>query len=247
MVGDKSRTMHFLLTNDDGIHAAGLEALAAAVSRLPDAMSTIVAPVCEYSQCGHRVTTREPIYVERRGERRFAVSGTPADCVRMAVFGLGIQPDYVVSGVNHGGNMGQDIVISGTVAAVREAAYHGIPAAAFSHYLIKQLDLDWPRVADWTVELLKSLLGKLLKAGEFWNVNFPHLPPGSASIPEVVYCQPAMSPLKVAYESVPNDGESQSEFRYTGVYASRPRDPGSDVEACFNGRIAVSRLSIQAA
>lgn len=239
--------MHFVLTNDDGIDAAGLEALAEAVTRLPGTMCTIVAPAHEHSQCGHRVTTREPIRVERRGERRFAVSGTPADCVRMALFGLDLRPDFIVSGVNHGGNMGQDLVISGTVAAAREAAYHGVPAAAFSHYLIRQLSLDWARVVRWTEEVFMSLLEAGLKPGEFWNVNFPHLPPGPAPMPEIVPCQPARSPLRVDYRAEPADAGTQVAFHYTGVYASRPQDPGSDVEACFRGRIALSRLSIHAA
>lgn len=239
--------MHFVLTNDDGIDAAGLEALVEAVSRLPGAVCTIVAPAHEYSQCGHRVTTHEPIRVERRGERRFAVSGTPADCVRMALFGLDLRPDFIVSGVNHGGNMGQDLVISGTVAAAREAAYHGVPAAAFSHYLIRRLALDWARVASWTGEVFKLLLESGLKPGEFWNVNFPHLPPGSEPMPEVVSCRPARSPLRVGYRAEADDVGTRIAFHYTGEYAARPQDPGSDVEACFSGRIALSRLNIHAA
>ena len=83
-------------------------------------------------------------------ERRYSVEGTPADCVRIALYAFAIRPDFVISGVNAGGNMGQDLHISGTVAAAREAAFHGLPAAALSHYLIRDLALDWPRVAEWT-------------------------------------------------------------------------------------------------
>ncbi len=115
--------MHFLLTNDDGIDAPGLAALEAAVRSLPGAQVSIVAPDSERSLCGHRVTTHQPIYVSPRGEGRYSTSGTPADCVRVALFGLGIRPDFVLSGVNAGGNMGQDLPISGTTASAREAAY----------------------------------------------------------------------------------------------------------------------------
>ena len=122
-----SRAMHFLLTNDDGIHAPGLAALAEAIRLRPDSTLTIVAPSTEQSQCGHRVTTREPITVTQHGADRYSVDGTPADCVRIALFALGLAPDFVISGVNAGGNLGQDLHISGTVAGAREAAFHGLP------------------------------------------------------------------------------------------------------------------------
>ena len=236
--------MHFFLTNDDGIHADGLSALARAVLMLPNTRLTIVAPAREQSQCGHRVTTHETLQVERRGEDNYAVHGTPADCVRVALFGLGIEPDFVVSGINHGGNMGQDLVISGTVAAAREAAYHGIQAAAFSHYLIKGIELDWVRMSGWAAQVLTTLNAQEKTQGEFWNINFPHLPPGDLAMPEMVPCLPAQSPLGVSYEVKSADAMWPKEFRYSASYASRPRDPGSDVEACFGGRVAFSRLRI---
>ena len=236
--------MHFLLTNDDGIHADGLSALARAVGLLPDSTITIVAPATEQSQCGHRVTTHADLQVERRGDDSYAVHGTPADCVRVALFGLGIEPDFVVSGINHGGNMGQDLVISGTVAAAREATYHGIRAAAFSHYLIKGIELDWVRMASWTAQVLTTLNEQEKTRGEFWNVNFPHLPLGDLALPEMVPCLPAKSPLGVSYEVRSTNEPWPKEFLYSASYASRPRDPGSDVEACFGGRVAISRLRI---
>lgn len=232
--------MHFLLTNDDGIEAEGLRALADAVKRLPHGRLSIVAPAREQSQCGHRVTTHEPLTVEQRGEGRFAVHGTPADCVRVALFGLGLQPDFVLSGINHGGNMGQDLVISGTVAAAREAAYHGVRAAAISHYLITGIPLDWRRMSAWTGEVLRSLLAEPLGEGEFWNVNFPHIEPGSPALPEMARCLPARSPLRVEFKA----DDSRTRFHYSAAYSQRPRDAGSDVEACFGGKVAVSRLSI---
>jgi len=235
------------VTNDDGIDADGIAALVAAAESLPGARVTVVAPALEQSQCGHRVTTREPLVVERRGVGRYAVSGTPADCVRVALFGLGLKPDLVLSGINHGGNMGQDLAISGTVAAVREAAYHGVPGMAFSHYLIRDLALDWARVTAWTQTLLAQLLQEKLAEGEFWNVNFPHLVAGETAIPEIVWTRPAKSPLGVAFARLePQDAPDVTEFFYTASYADRPRDAGSDVEACFGGKIAIARLGLLA-
>jgi 5'-nucleotidase len=235
--------MHFLLTNDDGIQAPGLAALEQAIRLLPDATCTTVAPAAEQSQCGHRVTTREPIVASQLAARRYQVAGTPADCVRIALFGLGLRPDFVVSGVNPGGNMGQDLHISGTVAGAREAAFHGVPAAAISHYLIRDLALDWSRVTTWTRDLLRELLALPLADGEFWNVNYPHIPPGPSALPPRVGCTPCRAPLTVSYEAAPL-GNSVTAFRYTATYSSRPVEADSDVAICFGGGVAISRLHV---
>ncbi|HEY1084614.1 MAG TPA: 5'/3'-nucleotidase SurE [Prosthecobacter sp.] len=231
--------MHFLLTNDDGIDAPGLAALANALSSIPGAHVSVVAPVVEHSLCSHRVTTHEPLLVQPRGDHRWAVNGTPADCVRAGLFILDLKPDWVISGVNAGGNLGQDLVISGTVSAAREAAYHGIAAMAFSHYLIRDLEVDWPRVSTWVNDLLGLLSAERLHDGEFWNVNFPHHPPGPMERPEIRRCLPERLPLGVSFEA-----NEDGSYRYTARYADRPRIPGSDVDACFGGSITVSRLKI---
>jgi 5'-nucleotidase len=237
--------MHLLLTNDDGIDAEGLAALEEAVSHLPGCHISVVAPESEQSMCGHCVTTKRHISVRRHGAHRWAVAGPSADCVRVALFALQIQPDWVLSGVNAGGNMGQDVVISGTVAAAREATYHGIKAAAFSHYLIKGMELDWRRVAEWTREVFDRLRHEPPGDAELWNINFPHHPPGSRPLPAVRHCHPARSPLNVSYHAVPHDhGEYVHHFQYNASYAERPADPGSDVEICFGGEVAVSKLRL---
>lgn len=230
--------MHFLLTNDDGIDAPGLAALQAGLAGVPGVQLSVVAPVIEQSLFGHRVTTRDLLQLEERGPGRWAAHGTPADCVRLALFALNLKPDWVISGVNAGGNLGQDLVISGTVAAAREGAYHGIPAMAFSHYLIRGLEMDWPRISQWVAELTTELSGERLHDGEFWNVNFPHLPPGDMPRPEVVRCQPERLPLNVSYQS------EEGGWRYNAPYSDRPRIPGSDVDMCFSGHISVSRLKV---
>ncbi len=235
--------MHFLLTNDDGIHAPGLAALAAAIRLRPDATVTIVAPATEQSQCGHRVTTRETITVTQLAESDYSVDGTPADCTRIALFALRITPDFVISGVNAGGNMGQDLHISGTVAGAREAAFHGLPSAAFSHYLIRGLALDWARITAWTARVLDELLARPLADGEFWNINYPHLPIGQIDLPPRVLCHPCRAPLNVSYETTSLDAQI-STHRYTATYASRPVGPDSDVAVCFGGGIAISRLHV---
>ena len=229
--------MHVLLTNDDGIAAPGLQALENAVKQLGWQYS-IVAPATEQSQCGHRVTTHQPLRVETLADNRHAVHGTPADCVRLALFALEVKPDLVLSGVNAGGNLGQDIVISGTVAAAREAAYHGIRSMALSHYMIRELAVDWQRTAAWMAEIVRERHAQDHPHSTFWNINLPHLPSEQTDLPPRIVCHPARSPLNVSYRK-----EAQG-YAYSASYAERPRDPESDVAACFGGNVAVSLLHV---
>jgi len=235
--------VHFLLTNDDGIDAPGIAALEVAVRSFPGAQVTVVAPESERSLCGHRLTTLEPLVVKPRGEGRYAISGTPADCVRVALFGLGLKPDFVLSGVNAGGNMGQDLPVSGTIAAAREAAYHGLPAIAFSHYLIRALKVDWDRTALWAAAVLQEVLPLKFSDGEFWSVNFPHLPPG-AVMPERVPAPACRLPLNVNYAKS-QDASGAMLLMLDAPYAERPHEPGSDVDVCFGGRISLTKVSIR--
>jgi 5'-nucleotidase len=227
--------LRFLLTNDDGIDAPGLAALASAAAGLGRLVT--VAPVAPCSSCGHQVTTTRPVRLNGHDEGRYSVEGWPADCVRVGLVGLGERVDWVLSGINAGGNLGADVYVSGTVAAVREAALLGVPGVAVSHYKRRELDFDWPRAAAWVRRLLPDLLARPCPPGAFWNVNLPHLDPGSPD-PEVVHCPLDTRPLPVAFR---REGES---FVYAGNYHARPRDAGSDVEACFGGRIAVSLLRV---
>lgn len=227
-----------LLTNDDGIEAAGLEAVAAFFEGCGENVC-VVAPMSAMSECGHAVTTGRPLRVEERGVGRYAVDGTPADCVRVAVSVLMEErPRWVVSGMNHGANMGVDVYVSGTAAAAREAALGGLPALAISQYLRGKTDFgdEWHRRQLGRV--WDRVLGESLAAGAFWNVNLPW-PDESGEAPEVVFCEASKRPLPVAYEE---DGDGA--YRYTGVFHDRDREPGSDVERCFGGAITVSRIGV---
>lgn len=231
--------MFALITNDDGIEAEGLAALEKLAGSLFDEIWT-VAPAQPASEIGHRVTTKETIRVEERGKNRFAVHGTPADCTRLALSKiLPKRPDWVLSGINHGGNLGRhDFVISGTVAAVREAAFAGIPGVAVSHFIRKGLPLDWEVASTRTLSALDEILHEPLPHGEFWCVNLPH-PEAEDRKPEVIFCEQEHQPLIVEYSEV-----EPGHWEYSGDYHNRPRTPGSDVDVCFRGDIAVSRVSV---
>src|SRR6516165_2608443 len=139
--------MRILLTNDDGIDAPGLEALHKAALELGEPV--VIAPVATLSGCSHRVTTDGPIRLKERGHGRFAIEGTPADCVRIGLHGVATDTAWVLAGINHGGNLGADVWHSGTVAAVREAVLHGLPGIALSQYRLRGEETDWRRTAAW--------------------------------------------------------------------------------------------------
>ncbi|WP_392532638.1 5'/3'-nucleotidase SurE [Nostoc sp. C117] len=226
--------MTIIVTNDDGIDAPGIRALVKAVN---GKNAIIVAPADHQSGCGHQVTTTRPINLQRRSETEYAIAGTPADCIRIAITQINTNVKFVLSGINAGGNLGVDAYISGTVAAVREAAMHGIPGIAISHYRKAKQNFDWDRAAKLTTEVLEDLLQRHLEPGSFWNVNLPHLQPGEPN-PEVVFCQPCIKPLPVSYRIEGND------FYYVGEYGKRDRISGSDVDVCFSGNIAVTKLRV---
>jgi 5'-nucleotidase len=227
--------MRLLLTNDDGIDAPGLAALAAVAGRLGETIT--VAPVSPCSSCGHQVTTTHPLRVHRHAADRLSVEGWPADCVRVGLCGLELDVDWVLSGINAGGNLGADVYVSGTVAAVREAALLGKPGIALSHYRRRDLPFDWDRATRWTAKLLEDLLARPIPPGSFWNVNLPHLAPGAPD-PAVVFCPLDGGPLPVLFR---HEGEH---FIYDGDYHGRPRQPGGDVAVCFGGAVSVSLLRL---
>ncbi len=227
--------MKLLLTNDDGIDAEGLAALADAAASLGDL--AWVAPDAPYSGCSHRVTTDRAIRVSRRADQRWAIDGTPADCARVALAHLTPAVDCVLAGINHGGNLGADVFHSGTVAAVREAALHGKPGIALSHYRRRGLDVDWRRAVRWARQVLAMLLDRPWKPGTFWNVNLPHLGPGDPE-PQIVLCPFDAGPLPLEFRA---DGDC---LYYAGNYHERRRQCGSDVDVCFAGNIAVTVLAL---
>ena len=227
--------MRLLLTNDDGIDAPGLAALAHVAARFGD--TAWLAPAHHHSGCGHRVTTDQPVQLIPKAPTRWALDGTPADCVRVALAHVTPDVDWVLSGLNHGGNLGADVYISGTVAAVREAALHGKPGIAFSQYRKRSLEIDWDRADRCMDRVLRELLAIPWSAGTYWNVNLPHLTPEEPE-PEIVMCPLEKGPLPLGFRV---DGHA---YHYEANYHQRQRGPGSDVDVCFSGQIAVTQLHL---
>jgi 5'-nucleotidase len=224
-----------LLTNDDGVDAPGMHALRQAADGL--GRYRVIAPSGPISGCGHQVTIHQPIEIVPRDDGTLAVRGSPADCVRLALHEFEPEVQWVLSGINAGGNLGADIYISGTVAAAREAAIRGVPAIAISHYIARGRLIDWPRAAHWAGRVLRTLMSQQCQPGTFWNVNLPHPLPGSPE-PEIVVCPLDPSPLPLDYHL---DGYTAI---YTGEYQKRARRPGADVAVCFEGQIAATLISL---
>lgn len=167
-----------LISNDDGIYAPGILALAEAAAALGEVW--VVAPSSEQSAKSHGLTMHEPLRVRELGPRRFAVTGTPADSVYMALGHiLPRTPDVVLSGINRGSNLGSDVHYSGTVAAAREAALRGVPAVAASLYITDwdpESTFHYESAAQITIEVARKLVANPMPAGTFLNVNVPDLP-----------------------------------------------------------------------
>ena len=226
--------MRLLLTNDDGIDALGLGLLAEIGAAHGEV--TVLAPAEEQSGVGHRVHTRGVLQLEERAPGRVALHGTPADCTRIALRGLGIEADWVLSGLNHGGNLGVDIPMSGTVAGAREGAILGCQALAISQVINVKHPPDLERVRRITARVVAELIARPLPAGQFYNVNLPFLP--ESDQPELVFCPADPSPHDVRYSA------EEQRYTYTGVFLNRPRRPGHDVDITLSGKIAVSILSV---
>lgn len=160
---------HILLTNDDGIRAEGLQALERSLA--PLAEITVVAPDYERSGTSQAITIHAPLRVHALDEHHYAVSGTPADAVILALHQLHLKPHLVVSGINPGANLGENVVYSGTVAAAMESTLHGVPSIAMS--LASRKSLDFSAASAFALELARKVLAEGLPEGVLLNVNVP--------------------------------------------------------------------------
>lgn len=173
--------MRILLTNDDGVNAAGLKLLEEIAGNYSDDV-WIVAPTEEQSGAGHSLTLTVPVRLRRLGERRFCVTGTPTDAVMMAIAWImkDDPPDLILSGVNRGANLGEDVTYSGTVSAAMEGALAGIPSVALSQGSAREGMGDtvpFAAAQAWADRVLRPLLEAPMAPRTLVNVNFPALPP----------------------------------------------------------------------
>ncbi|HUK10250.1 MAG TPA: 5'/3'-nucleotidase SurE [Stellaceae bacterium] len=166
-----------LVTNDDGIEAKGLKLLFK-IARTFSQDVWVVAPELEQSGASHSLTLHRPLRVRQRGPRRFVVDGTPTDCVLLAVNRLlsDKRPSLVLSGINAGANLGEDVTYSGTVAAAMEAILLGVPAIALSMQAIDRGKIRWETAEAYAAKVIRRLVAAPWAPNTLINVNFPDLP-----------------------------------------------------------------------
>ncbi|HWH44244.1 MAG TPA: 5'/3'-nucleotidase SurE [Thermoleophilaceae bacterium] len=240
--------MKVLLTNDDGIHASGLHALRRALLAVPGVELAVIAPDTNRSATARSITTRRPLWVEEfefdDGTSGFATDGTPVDCVRFAALGLvEFVPELIVSGINHGANLGDDITYSGTVAAALEGVILGVPAIAVSQQSQKREldfrlgpDFDFGEAAAFTARIVEELEDVPMPKGTLLNVNCPAGDAKGAAV-----CRLGKRIYRDKLELQEEDG-GRRRYRIYGDDPSYHHEDGTDFAAIADGLIAVTPL-----
>ena len=240
--------MQVLLTNDDGINAPGLQALRRTLAEVPGVEVAVIAPDSNRSATARSITTRRPIWVEEvdfgDGSVGYATDGTPVDCVRFAALGLvaGFEADLVVSGINHGSNLGDDITYSGTVAAAFEAIVLGIPGIAISQQSrARELDFrlghefDFSTAAAFCARLVEELEDVPMPPGTLLNINVPGRDPDGVDITRLG--------KRIYRDTLEMEEEGEDGRRLYRIYGDAPgyhHEEGTDLASVADGRIAVT-------
>ena len=229
-----------LLTNDDGIEAEGLQTLRRALLGIDGVELAVVAPDGNRSAFARMITTRRPLWVQAvdfdDGTHGYATDGTPVDCVRLTALGLidGFQPDVVVSGINHGVNLGDDITYSGTVAAALEALILGLPGIAVSQHLDGQAAFE--AAADFAARVVEELADVPLPEGTLLNINVPACRPEGVEVTRLG--------KRIYHDELKLDAEADDGRRRYSIYGEdagfHHDEAGTDLSAVHGGRIAVT-------
>lgn len=231
--------MNIMVTNDDGIHAAGIRALAEAMTKLGTV--TVVAPDRERSAVGHSLTVHSPLRIFELRKGWYAVDGTPTDCVNMGIHNmLPITPDLIVSGINHGANLGDGITYSGTVAAAMEANLMGIPAVAFSLATVGPSEY-FSDAAHIAVQITRTVIAHGLPADTYLNVNIPNCPQ-SKMLPSLITRQGKRSFIGKIVDKT--DPRGRKYFWLGGEESHLNEEPGTDFYAINRGHISITPLHI---
>ncbi len=231
-----------LVSNDDGIDAPGLKLLEKILAPLVREL-WVVAPETEQSASSHSLTLRRPLRIRRLSGHRFAVDGTPTDSVLMAINELMTEtpPDLVISGINRGGNLGEDVTYSGTVAAAMEGTLLGVPSIAFSQIYGDSHPVKWATAGKWTGRVLKKLMAEPWPAGILINVNFPDVAPSRVTGIEIT----RQGRRKIGSDMARGTDPRGEPYYWIG--AQRREEyyrRGTDLEAVRRGAVSVTPLTM---
>lgn len=236
------RKARVLVTNDDGIHAPGLKVLEKLARTLSDDV-WVVAPETEQSATSHSLTLRRPLRERRLGPKRFSVDGTPTDCVLIAYHQImpDRRPDIVLSGINDGANLGEDVTYSGTVAATMEAALLGFRAIAFSQQRQPDGSTRWKVAERYLPDIVRRLAAMEWSKDLLINVNFPAVAP--QDVTGIVVCRQGRRDQGTTVM----EGEDPSGRRFVwigGYQMDASSEADSDLAITANGGISVTPLHL---
>lgn len=231
-----------LLSNDDGISAPGLKVLERAIKPLVKEV-WVCAPETEQSATSHSLTLRQPLRIRKISKRRFAVDGTPTDSVLLGISEVmkDNRPDLVLSGVNKGGNIGEDVTYSGTVAAAMEGALLGVRSVAFSQVYSDNRTIHWATAEHWIANVLKQLAKTEWPPNILMNVNFPPVNAKAVTGIESV----RQGRRKIGGDLTPGTDPRGEKYYWIGPQREEDRAAkGTDLEAVLRGAISVTPLSL---
>jgi len=235
--------LRILITNDDGIHADGLEALERIAAKLSDDV-WVVAPEYEQSGASRALTLADPIRVRQLSERRFATTGTPTDCVMLGINDLvpGAKPDLVLSGVNRGANLAEDVTMSGTVAGAIEGMALGVPSMALSQMGFYEEGQSFAPAEAFGPGIIKRLVEIGWPKDVVLNINFPN---GAVEdIKEVEVTRQGFRDFQIRHAEKRLDLRGR-DYYWVGFKQMRSSPPdGTDLRALYDGKISVTPLHI---
>ena len=229
-----------LVCNDDGVEAPGIKLL----TRVAKTLSRdvwVVAPEQEQSGASHSLTLHRPLRVRKLGPKRYAVDGTPTDCVLLAVNAVleDKRPDLVLSGVNAGANMGEDVTYSGTIAAAMEASLLGLKAIALSQNVGDEAPVQWATASALAAKVIRRLAALTWPRDSFFNVNFPNVPP--AQVKGIVAA--AQGGRKIGDHLLQRLDPRGRPYYWIGPQRDEAKTrPGSDVRAVGEGKISITPI-----
>lgn len=232
-----------LITNDDGIEGDGI-VLLEKVARMFSDDVWVIAPDEERSGAGHSMSISNPIRIRQRDERHWAVRGTPTDCALLGIHELipGKRPDVILSGINRGPNLGEDVTYSGTCSAAMEGAVLGVPAIALSQIIRYKSTIHWPTAEKYAPEVLGPLLDMDWAPGQFVNVNFPNCPPEDVAGIRVTTL--GQRP-EGAFRPVGRVDERHVPYWWIKInFPEGGNEPGNDLQAALDNEVSVTPLRL---
>jgi 5'-nucleotidase len=230
-----------LISNDDGINAPGLKTLERIIKPLFKEV-WVVAPETEQSASSHSVTLRNPLRIRKISNRRFGVNGTPVDSVLLGVSEVmkDCQPDIIFSGINKGGNIGDDVIYSGTVAAAMEGALLGIPSIAFSQMYSDNRSVRWTTAEHWLPIVIKQLAKAGLLTNALINVNFPSINANAVTGIEIT----RQGRRKIGGDLTLGTDPRGNKYYWIGPQRKEDQDlKGTDLEAVVRGAVSITPLT----